>query len=108
MLATPRNEFPQFPAAVSFIFGLTPKETLAVLERRAGLLRERLSKMKRDLKGGPGPHPPKVTLLDGEYLVAMTAAELKWVSGVIDHLRSGALTWSGEELAEAAKSFLPA
>src|SRR2546428_8946132 len=32
MLSTPRNEFPRFPAALSFVFGLTPDEALAVLE----------------------------------------------------------------------------
>src|SRR5712691_6080994 len=39
MLSTPRNEFPRFPAALSFIFGLVPDEALAVLEHRAALLR---------------------------------------------------------------------
>src|SRR6266536_285695 len=28
MLSTPRNEYPQFAAALSFIFGLTPQEAL--------------------------------------------------------------------------------
>ena len=37
----------------------------------------------------------------------MTAAELQWVDAVIKNIQSGARTWSGEELAEAAKSFLP-
>src|SRR5262249_48375598 len=30
MLAAPRNEFPRFPAALSFIMALTPDEALAV------------------------------------------------------------------------------
>src|ERR1700687_1310029 len=34
MLSNPRNEFPQFPAALSFVFGLLPDEALAVLARR--------------------------------------------------------------------------
>jgi hypothetical protein len=37
----------------------------------------------------------------------MTAAELKWLNAVIGELRSGALNWSGEELREAAKAYLP-
>jgi hypothetical protein len=37
----------------------------------------------------------------------MAAAELKWLTGVIDELRSGSLTWSGEGLREASKAFLP-
>src|SRR5437762_9295588 len=37
MLSNPRNEFPQFPAALSFVFGLFPGEALSVLERRTAL-----------------------------------------------------------------------
>lgn len=107
MLSTPRNEFPQFPAALSFVFGLTPEETLPVLEKRVALLRESLAEMERELGFDGGAKPPAVTLLDTEYLRAVTAAELQWVDAVIKTIQSGALSWSGEELAEAAKSFLP-
>ncbi len=47
-----------------------------------------------------------MTLLDGDFVRAVTAAELSWVSGVIRDLQSGELTWNEAELAEAAKSFL--
>ena len=106
MLAEPRNEFPQFPAALSFIFGLTPGEALSVLEKRATALRDNLARLERNLTFDSGPPPPRVTLLDGDYLRTMIESELKWVCGVIDELRSGSLTWNYEELAEAAKSFL--
>jgi DNA-binding PadR family transcriptional regulator len=101
MLAVPRNEFPQFPAALSFAMLLEPAEALAVLERRAAVLRESLAGLVGDLESY-SPVLPRVTLLDDEYLRAVTAAELSWVSGVIGELRSGALTWSEEELAGMA------
>jgi len=101
MLAVPRNEFPQFPAALSFAMLLEPAEALAVLERRAAVLRDSLAGVARDLESY-SPVLPRVTLLDDEYLRAVTAAELSWVSGVIAELRSGALTWSEEELAGMA------
>jgi DNA-binding PadR family transcriptional regulator len=106
MLSTPRNEFPQFPAALSFIMGLTPDEALAVLERRRALLRDKLASLERAIPDDTKPLPPPVTLLDGEYLCMITSAELAWVSGVIQDLRSGKLTWSYEELAESARQFL--
>jgi len=106
MLSNPRNEFPQFPAALSFVFGLFPDEALAVLERRATLVRDHLAKLARDLAGDSGPMPPRVTLLETEFLRAVTAAELDWLSGVINDLRRGTLTWTHEELAETAQSFL--
>ncbi len=114
MLSAPRNEFPQFPAALSFAMLLVPAEALAVLERRAAVLRENLARLDHDLETFSGTLP-RVTLLDDEYLRAVTAAELAWVSGVIDDLRTGALTWSEEELAglaaaeltDLATSFVP-
>jgi DNA-binding PadR family transcriptional regulator len=101
MLAVPRNEFPQFPAALSFAMLLAPEEARVVLERRAGILREKLARLDRDLQAYSGTLP-RVTLLDDEYVRAVTAAELNWISGVIDDLRTGALTWSEEDLAGLA------
>ena len=108
MLATPRNEYPEFAAAISFVFALDPAEALAQLERRATALTEILAELDGELSVGPGPRPPQVTLLDAEYLRTMTAAELHWVLGVVDDLRSGDLTWSLAEIVEAAKTFTPA
>jgi DNA-binding PadR family transcriptional regulator len=101
MLAAPRNEFPQFPAALSFAMLLAPEEVRVVLERRAGVLREKLTRSDRDLQAYSGTLP-RVTLLDDEYVRTVTTAELNWISGVIDDLRTGALTWSEEDLAGLA------
>jgi hypothetical protein len=38
---------------------------------------------------------------------AVPTAELTWVSGVIDDLRNGNVTWSFEEIAKLAQHFLP-
>jgi DNA-binding PadR family transcriptional regulator len=106
MLESPRNEFPRFPAALSFIMTLAPEEARVVLERRAFAVREVLADLERVLSGADGPLPPRITLIETEYLRAMTKAELDWLCSVIDELRSGTLSWSYEELAEAAQQFL--
>lgn len=106
MLSTPRNEYPRFPAALAFVFGLTPDEALAVLEQRAAHLRDHLSQLEHALADDSGPRPPRVTLLDGDFLRATTEAELNWVNGVIAELRTGELSWTYAELAEAATAFL--
>jgi hypothetical protein len=49
---------------------------------------------------------PRITLVETEYLRAVTQAELDWLCCVIDELGSGSLSWSFEELTEAAKQFL--
>ena len=103
MLAAPRHEFPEFPAALSFAMLLDPAEVLRVLEARATALREELGALEHDLETFSGTLP-RVTLLDDEYVTAVTAAELEWVTGVVDDLRTGALTWT-EELLKQAASF---
>jgi DNA-binding PadR family transcriptional regulator len=105
MLANPRNEFPEFPAALSFLFGIAPEDAQAALERRAALLEERLAGLDRELNSESGP--PRLFLLETEYVRAATATELEWVKGVVDDLRAGRLGWSYEEIAELAKHFLP-
>jgi DNA-binding PadR family transcriptional regulator len=105
MLATPRNEFPEFPAALSFLFGLTPTEALSALETRAGLLRESVAALDRELRSESGP--PRLFLLETEYVRAVTAAELKWVRSTVDDLRAGRLEWKMEDLADIARNFTP-
>lgn len=105
MLATPRNEFPEFPAALSFLFGLAPAEALAALERRASRLRAALAEHDRELQDESGP--PRLFLLEAEYVRAVTAAELEWVDRVVADLKAGELSWSADELAEVAANFPP-
>ena len=97
MLASPRNEFPRFPAALSFAMLLGPRDLLALLERRTAALRERLAELDRET--GEYAHLPRVTLIESEYQRAVVGAELDWVDALAADLRSGALTWSREDLA---------
>jgi DNA-binding PadR family transcriptional regulator len=101
MLATARNEFPQFPAALSFAMLLPPAEVQAALEQRAATLRQNLARTEQTLKSY-GSALPRVTLLDDEYQRAVTTAELNWIDGVLDDLRAGALTWNREQLVSVA------
>jgi DNA-binding PadR family transcriptional regulator len=106
MVARPRNEFPQFPAALSFIMLLTPDEARAVLEERAAALREQLAAIDSDLRTYSDVLP-RVVLMDDEYQRAVVSAELTWVEGVADDLRRGDLSWSYEDFEDAATAFLP-
>jgi DNA-binding PadR family transcriptional regulator len=101
MLSNPRNEFPQFPAALSFAMMLGPDGVRAALDRRAEQLRESLTALEHTLDA-PGDLP-RVVLIEDEYRRTMTEAELNWVEDVIGDLRSGALTWS-EDIFDAAQS----
>jgi len=101
MLATVRSEFPPFPAALSFAMGLPPEQVQEALERRAAVLRESLARIEQVLDRYSGTLP-RVTLLDDEYRRAVIAAELAWIDGVVEDLRTGALAWSEEELTRVA------
>jgi DNA-binding PadR family transcriptional regulator len=105
MLAAPRREFPQFPAALSFAMLLTPQAAEAALARRAEVLRGRLTELEEELPRHSA-RLPRVVLLDDEYRRAMTAAELTWLTGLIDELRSGELTWSEDQLVDLASADL--
>jgi DNA-binding PadR family transcriptional regulator len=100
MLATPRNEFPRFPAALSFAMLLGPGDLLTMLERRGDALREQVAGLEREL--ADYRHLPRVTLIESEYQRAVIAAELAWVEAVSEDLRTGELSWSAEELASLA------
>jgi DNA-binding PadR family transcriptional regulator len=104
MLARPRNEYPQFPAALSFIMLLSPAEAEAVLEERAAALRRQLAAAEASLASHP--ELPRIVLMDDDYQRAMISAELGWVEGVVTDLRAG-WTWSREELEEMAGWMLP-
>jgi DNA-binding PadR family transcriptional regulator len=102
MLATTRNEFPQFPAALSFAMLLPPDEFRAALEHRAITLRQELAGEEQTLESLRSALPP-VTLLDDEYRRVVMKAELTWIDGVLDDLRTGALAWDWEQLARVAR-----
>lgn len=106
MLTRPRNEFPKFPAALSFAMMLGPAELLGVLDERAEALRGQLAQTDASLRTYTA-ELPRVTLLDDEYRQTITAAELAWLEGIIADLRSGALTWSYEDFAGIATTVTP-
>ena len=53
------------------------------------------------------PSVPRVALLETEYQLAVTEAELRWVQQTVDELARGSLTWTYEDFAGAAQAYLP-
>lgn len=87
-LATPAREFPEFPAALSTLYGVQgPDDLRALLEARIAALEAR----RADEKAVPGI--PRIFLLEGEYAAAMLRAEIKWLRAVAAELRAGELTY---------------
>jgi DNA-binding PadR family transcriptional regulator len=102
IVTTPKAEFPEFPAALSFAMLLEPDALLAALTERKATLEQAVAKAEAGLAETIGMGLPAVALLDDEYLLAVTKAELSWVAGVVAALQSRELTWSAEMMQEFA------
>jgi len=103
MLRSAGNEYPEFIAAVSILFGLVPEDARAQLEQRAQARAVELAETETQLTAYPDL--PRLFLLEEEYRRVMLAAELAWLRGVIADLEEGRLTWSEEWLQEIAAAF---
>jgi DNA-binding PadR family transcriptional regulator len=100
MLAKPAGEFPEFPAALSFIYLLDMKTARKELARRAEALDTRLQKLAGVLVEH-ADSVPRLFLLEVEYLRSISEAELAWVQGAIKDLDLGRLTWNREQISRA-------
>lgn len=92
-VATPAQEFPLFPAAVSFLHLLGPEDARQRLELRVAALRQRLTATQAVLTASRDYGVPRVYLLEHEYLEAVTTTELNWALGVARDLAAGTVTW---------------
>ncbi|WP_042432547.1 PadR family transcriptional regulator [Streptacidiphilus anmyonensis] len=104
MLAKPKQEYPEFPAALSFLVMLTPEDTLKVFSERAETLRASLREIDAIMSVEAEHRLPRVTMLETEYQRVTTSAQLAWLDAVIADLRAGRLSWSSEELLAFAEA----
>jgi len=100
ILSTPTLEFPDFPAAVSFLPLLTPEDALQQFERRAAALQSELDRIDKQFE--LTKQVPRLFLLEMEYLRAANATQLQWVRTIVADLKSGDLTWSEAWLRKVA------
>ena len=95
ILTTPRNEFPEFPAGLSFVMLLPPEAAGDLLGQRRELLTKRVAELQDELGTTVDGKPiPRFALLETEYQLAVTVAEAEWIDGVLHDLSSGELTWT--------------
>ncbi len=97
ILSTHRNEFPEFPAALSFLQVISPSTSADLLEQRLEQLIQRVAELDAEIVIQiEGFHLPRITMLETEYVRAVTVAEMEWVRSILPSLRDGALTWTHE------------
>ena len=109
MLVGGDREYPEFPAALSFIMLLTPDQSLPLLdERRQGVARrvaELTAGIAEAQRAAPGL--PSVSMLEFRYLLAMAQAELAWVTQTVDDLKTKRLDWADAQLRSFADAHTP-
>jgi DNA-binding PadR family transcriptional regulator len=108
MLSAPKQEFPEFPAALSNLLLFTPEQMLHALDQRVSTLTKALTDLDVSLAAEAEYGLPRITMLETEYLRAVTTAEAQWVRSVVEDLRAGRLSWSPEGLTAFAEDQEPA
>ncbi len=99
MIRTVRNEYPEFPAALSFIPMLSATEARDQLQARRITLGKEIAAM-RALAGEMSDNfqLPRLFVIEDEYKLAMLEAEHSWVGRVLDELASGELYWDRDTI----------
>lgn len=92
-ISTPAREFPEFPAALSTLYGVDgPDDLRTLLEARVEALEARQADLEK-----PYPGLPRIFLLEAEHMAHVARAEVKWLRGIIADIRSGRLTYPTEQ-----------
>jgi hypothetical protein len=92
-ISTPAREFPEFPAALSTLYGVDgPDDLRTLLEKRVEALEARQADLEK-----PYPGVPRIFLLEAEHMAHVAGAEVKWLRRIIADLHSGRLTYPSEE-----------
>ena len=106
MLTAPRHEFAEFTAALSYLPLLDHEVAADALALRLSDRRGELERVRRELDH-VRDQLPRVVLLDNEYALAHLEADVAYVAGLLDDLRSGALRWDRAELLDIARRVDP-
>lgn len=102
-IAAPADEPSEFVASLNFLVYLTPKDALTQLEARAGILAQRVEALTA-VVAQLATFLDRINYVESEYSIAAQKAELAWVRGLIEDLRSGRLTWNLEKILDGARA----
>ena len=104
MIAVPHNEYPAFPAALSFLMLLGPDGAREALQRRHASVRDAVATLEAELTRYSSGLP-RITLLEVEYQHAVATASLAWLERIIGELADGALSWSEADFEGASAAY---
>jgi DNA-binding PadR family transcriptional regulator len=90
LLAEPVKEYPRFEAALSLLPVLSPDEVLTLLRSRIMALEKEIVGARALLSAAGQAGLPRLFLIEGEYHLRMTGAELAWIRDLAAELEAGA------------------
>jgi DNA-binding PadR family transcriptional regulator len=92
LLGEVKQEFPQFLAGLSLMPALPIDDAVALLERRATRMAERIERYRTRIADASRQGVDELFLVEDDYRVALDTAELEWIRGLVSSLRAGTLT----------------
>jgi len=93
MLATPINEYPEFPLAISQAHNLPKKTVIDLLKRRYVRMGSELDAVAASFNAVEEKKIARKYWLDLTYQRALLDAELAWIERLIADIESGAIDW---------------
>jgi DNA-binding PadR family transcriptional regulator len=91
LIGVPAKEYPQFMAGLSFIAALDPDDALRALRERGDALRFKLAGLRGSIKAARDAGLPRLFELEVEYEEGQLAAELRFVTSLIEDIATKAL-----------------
>ena len=99
MLAQPVNDYPQFAAALAFLAVLDKDEVVRLLRARTALLESQIARNEKVLEDLQTiQRIPLLFLVEAEYGVVVSRAEVEWVRSLIHDIEDGTLWITHDEM----------
>jgi DNA-binding PadR family transcriptional regulator len=87
LIAQPEPEHTRFVAGLSVLAVLAPQEVADLLRQRVQRLIDSLDTLRSELE--QAAYVPRLFLIEDEYRIAMTQAEIEWTTSLLDELTAG-------------------
>ena len=87
LIAEPEAEHTRFIAGLSVLAVLNPQEVIELMRRRLDRLTETTDALRRQLE--QASDVPRLFLIEDDYRIAMTRAEIDWTRSLLDELSNG-------------------
>ncbi|GLY68236.1 PadR family transcriptional regulator [Amycolatopsis taiwanensis] len=100
LIATPRDEYPQFVSALSLLMVLPPDDAIDLLGKRLAILHHKAEAARAELDTAAANGIEWIYLVDDQYRLAALDFERQFVTGLIDSLKDPAYQRKWHEMAK--------